>query len=146
MTRMNLSLHKDKVWISSAIACILGVVFLVAGLSKLAHFGNFLKVVSLYRLFPQSWIPVLAFFLICAEITVGILLLIPQFRTMAALFSGALLILFVSLAFYVRLNNISVSCGCFSLLRSRKVDTSLIAQDLLLLFLAMTLYRLQRKR
>jgi len=97
------------------LAYFLGLVFLVAGVSKLFTFGDFVTTVRAYGIFPQGWVPPLAAVLIGVEICVGGLFFIRGYQALAGGVAGVLLTGFIALAVYARASGIETDCGYLGL-------------------------------
>ena len=122
------------VWIAKL---VLGGVFLVAGVEKLADPATFSEQIANYQLLPQL-APYLATALPGLEVLLGALLIAspapgPWLRA-SALVTGALMVVFTAAVFSVVLRGIDVDCGCFS--ASGAVSWWTVARDVALLGMA----------
>jgi uncharacterized membrane protein len=123
----------------------LALLFLYAGLDKAFHYGGFVKALDGYVLVPRGFGPHLALPLIACELLVGLGLLVRPWRPAAAGVATLLLALFtVALAVNQRFAP-GAECGCWFTLTVARATTSHIAQDLILLGLAATLWYEEKK-
>ena len=123
------------------VSLALGAVFVYASLDKIAHPGEFARIVYRYRLAgPTASLGVVppnlvAVILPWLEVLTGLLLITGVWRREAAAVAGAMLVTFLGAVGYVMWNGIDVAhCGCFSVGgEGRGAGWWLIAGDLALL-------------
>lgn len=135
----------NKIILGLICAYALATIFFIAGLSKVILFNDFLNVVVGYKLFPTPLIPYLAITLIGIEMTIGICLVLPYFRTVGALGAVGIFVFFITLVFYAQLSGLNVECGCFAFMKKRIVGIGLLFQDAILLGLALVVYKIDNK-
>lgn len=138
-----MSLKALKSRLPSFSAYLLSIVFLAAGISKIINLKDFLILLKQYDFLSETIIPYLGILLVSLEITLGVCMLIPQLRGIAALGASGLLTVFLFLIVYVQAKELSISCGCFAFLQEREMGVGLAIQDGILLFLAALLFRNQ---
>ncbi|HZF11589.1 MAG TPA: MauE/DoxX family redox-associated membrane protein [Thermoanaerobaculia bacterium] len=123
----------------------LALLFLYAGLDKAFHYGGFVKALDGYVLVPHGAGPHLALPLLACELLVGVGLLVRPWQPAAVRVATVLLALFtVALAVNQRYAP-GAECGCWFTLTVSRATTSHIAQDLVLLALAVGLWVEERK-
>lgn len=119
--------------IAGATRLVLAAIFLVAGLSKLTHLAQFEEVLAGFQLFPLWVLPVFKVALPCAEVSIGLWLLLNRATRWAALSSAALLAAMIAVVTVTLLRHLTPDCGCFIGLGERAVSWRLVAVDALLL-------------
>src|SRR4030067_216494 len=120
---------------------ILGGVFVYASLDKIAHPGEFAKIVYYYHFLPGSAINVFAIILPWVELLAGMALILGLFVESAALIIGTILVMFIIALSSAMIRDLDISCGCFSTKpSSEKVVWDTIIRDLLLLILVVQVY------
>jgi peroxiredoxin/uncharacterized membrane protein YphA (DoxX/SURF4 family) len=112
---------------------LLAAVFVVAGASKLAHLAQFQEVLAGFRLLPGWALPAFGLALPCAELSVGVWLLLNRAARWAALCGAALLLGLITAVTVTLLRDLAPDCGCFIGIGERAVSWWLVAQDALLL-------------
>jgi uncharacterized membrane protein YphA (DoxX/SURF4 family) len=121
------------------LACrvIVGAFFIWAGALKVFHPLGFAGDIMAYGIFPRGLALIAALTLPWIEVVCGALLLISFFRRAAALVISALLAAFILLVIITMARGVDLVCGCLGAL-SGKVGWKLLAQDIVLLILALT--------
>jgi len=122
------------------LAYFLGVVFLVAGGSKVFTFASFVTAVRAYGIFPRDWVPFLAGILIAVEIALGVLFFLPRYQGLAGGISSVLLAGFIALAVYARILGLEVDCGCFRFMSNQAASVEHLVQNGVLLFFSAFLF------
>jgi uncharacterized membrane protein YphA (DoxX/SURF4 family) len=107
-----LSLSRARA-LSTAARWLIGGVYTVFGLAKLADIDTTIRSVRAYQLLPESIVPSVGTALPVVEIAVGVLLLLGLVTRPAAVVTGLL-----SLAFFIGVSlawarGLSIECGCF---------------------------------
>ncbi len=120
---------------------IVGALFVVAGVLKLADTATFATEIAHYQLYPEL-APWLAIMLPSTELVVGGALLVgpPAWRRAAALAALGLLVMFTVALVHVVRAGINVDCGCFGG-KTGPVTAWTIARDLALLGAAALVFR-----
>jgi uncharacterized membrane protein YphA (DoxX/SURF4 family) len=112
----------------------LGGIFVYASLDKIAHPGEFAKIIANYAILPDFLVTLPALVLPWVELVAGLCLVAGLWRRSAALLLSLLLLVFMAALGFNALRGISMSCGCFS---TSAADTEsayvLILRDLLIL-------------
>jgi len=117
-TRQSLCQLRVSRYVLPALAYLLGLVFLAAGVSKVFTFGSFVTAVGAYGIFPRDWIPFLAGVLIVVEIGLGVFLFLHRTQGLAGGVASAMLTFFIALGIYAKLSGLQGDCGCFEFARS----------------------------
>jgi uncharacterized membrane protein YphA (DoxX/SURF4 family) len=122
------------------IVATLSVIFIFAAVDKLLHYQGFVNALYDYVVVPFGLAPYIAPAVIGLELLVGIGLLIPAWRSYAALTAGILLIIFTLLvALNYQLGGRGI-CGCWFTITLAKGTLLHVIQNLLLAALASVLW------
>jgi len=132
--------------IELAARIVVGLVFLLYGLDKIAHPDDFARAIANYRLLPEALINLVAVTLPWVECVCGLLLLAGQWVRSAALVSAFLLGVFVVAVSITLARGLDIACGCLDADAGRKVGFKLLVEDLLLLVAAAVLVVKARDR
>jgi uncharacterized membrane protein YphA (DoxX/SURF4 family) len=100
-------------WLVLALRIVLGVIFIVAGVSKVGHADVFAAQIAGFRLLTPEVIAPIAIALPFLEILLGIYLILGLFTRAAAWVAVALLGIFDLAIASAVVRGMSVSCGCF---------------------------------
>jgi putative oxidoreductase len=117
---------------------ILGGLFIYAGILKVGDPLEFAQDVRNYRLAGQSLSFLTAVFLPWLEIVAGFFLVAGIMKRASALVVSSMLVFFILLVILTIVRGLDVDCGCFGTL-SRRADLGLIAEDLLMLSMALSI-------
>ena len=93
---------------------VLGLLFLVAGSTKVGSPQELQVAIANYRLLPASLVPLAAEFLPALEIVLGIGLLTGLYHRAAALGAGLLSLVFGCAVISALVRGLDIECGCFS--------------------------------
>ena len=119
--------------IELAARIVVGLVFLLYGLDKIAHPDDFARAIANYRLLPEALVNLVAVTLPWVELACGLLLLAGQWVRSAALVSAFLLCVFVVAVSITLARGLDINCGCLNTDAGRKVGVRLLVEDLLLI-------------
>lgn len=117
----------------------LGALFASAGFSKLLHIEKFAFDVQSYQLLPSFLVGPFTLSLATLEATLGLALLLGLFTRTAALIVSALTTIFI---FAICINLIRgniVDCGCYGILGSDRISTTVLLRNLIIFFATLTL-------
>jgi uncharacterized membrane protein YphA (DoxX/SURF4 family) len=119
--------------VSSLLALGLGAIFIAGAAPKLKARDLFVDIVQAYGLLPIPLVAVAAFMIAVMELIVGIGLIIPITRELAAPL-GLLLLALVTAAVIVNLlrGNSELSCGCGGASADQHLSWTLVGRNLLL--------------
>ncbi len=98
--------------LSLAVRCVIGAVFIYAGVIKLTDPKAFARTIASYDLAPESWLPFIAVGLPVLEVVggAGLVFNVTGGLTLVTL----LLVLFIVVLWYGILSGLDIDCGCFS--------------------------------
>ena len=105
--------HRWVRWFFIALRCLLGVVFVYAGISKLGDADSFAQSIANYRIMPDFLTIPLAVYLPYLEILAGIALISRLLFSGGILIAGALLAIFLGATGSALIRGLDISCGCF---------------------------------
>ncbi len=123
-------------YILFAFRIVVGGLFIYAGILKIADPLGFAQDIKNYRLLPQTLCLFTAFILPWLEVLTGACLITGLFKKTSALLISGMLMFFIILVAITMIRGIDVECGCFGTF-SRKADWGLIAEDLVMLVMAL---------
>jgi uncharacterized membrane protein YphA (DoxX/SURF4 family) len=132
-------------WIRLLSVAFLALLFLYAGVDKAFHYGGFVKALGNYVLVPDGAERFLALPVILSEVLVGAGLLVRSWRAPAALLAAVLLASFTVALAINQAYAPGVECGCWFTVTLGKASASHIAQNLLLLGLAVSVWLDERR-
>ena len=98
---------------SLALRLVLGVIFLLAGLPKVAHLESFANQIEAYQLVPERLVLLSAASLPLLEILTGVGLLLGLLTRSAALVAALLSALFAGVTGWALMRGLTIDCGCF---------------------------------
>src|SRR4051812_9351006 len=94
---------------------VLGVIFFLAGLTKLGMADSFATSINAYKMpLPDIMVWAMANFLPPLEVALGICLLIGAFTRVAGLISAGLMAIFLIALIQGWIRNLDIVCGCFA--------------------------------
>jgi uncharacterized membrane protein YphA (DoxX/SURF4 family) len=132
--------------IELAARVVVGLVFLLYGLDKIAHPDDFARAIANYRLLPEVLVNLVAVTLPWVECVCGLLMLAGQWVRSSALVCAFLLGVFVVAVSITLARGLDIACGCLDADAGRKVGLKLLVEDLLLLGAAAVLVLKARDR
>jgi putative oxidoreductase len=92
---------------------VVGFIFVVASIPKIADTTSFMKSIEVYGLFPYFIISITAIFLPWLELVVGVFLIFGILLRGSSLLSSVLFFTFSILITVTLLRGLSIDCGCF---------------------------------
>ena len=120
---------------------VLGVVFVVAAVDKIAVPEVFAISIEAYRLIPVSLVNIFALVVPWIELLCGVFIIAGVRQRACALILSALLALFIGAIFSAMARDLKIDCGCFGAAHASPVGWPKIAEDAGLLLLALFVYR-----
>jgi uncharacterized membrane protein YphA (DoxX/SURF4 family) len=102
-----------KQWVGLVARLIVGVIDLVAGLSKFSDPAGNVRAVRAYRILPESIVPTVGHALPTIEIVIGTLLILGLFTRPMALLSGLFFLAFIIGISSAWARGLEINCGCF---------------------------------
>ncbi|MFC1971465.1 DoxX family protein [Chloroflexota bacterium] len=122
----------------------LGIVFIVASISKLPLQSQFINEVAGYGLLPPTMARIYGLALPWVELAAGCSLILGIFTTLALVFSILMTVSFIVANIYALYQGVGESCGCFGQLIPLSHTTSLIT-DILMILTVVVLLLLHNK-
>jgi uncharacterized membrane protein YphA (DoxX/SURF4 family) len=116
---------------------VLGGLFVYAGVAKTLDPLDFAQNIRNYRLVGQELSFIAAVVLPWLEILAGLALAAGVWTRASSLLISGLLVFFIALTVVTIVRGLDVDCGCFGAL-SRKAGLGVIAEDALMLFMAIS--------
>ena len=117
------------------IACkiIIGFIFIIASVGKIADPHGFARDVYSYALLPDILVPAFAAVVPWIEFIAGILLLLDIKPQSNALIINALLVMFIGAILVDMARGVEISCGCFDFLfPEEEIGWRTVVRDLLM--------------
>jgi uncharacterized membrane protein YphA (DoxX/SURF4 family) len=102
-----------KQWIGLLARLIVGVVDLVAGLSKFSDPAGNVRAVRAYKILPESIVPIVGHALPTIEIVIGALLILGLFTRAMGILSGLFFLAFIIGISSAWARGLEINCGCF---------------------------------
>jgi putative oxidoreductase len=96
-----------------AVRLFLAGIFLYSGLVKASSSAQFAIALAPFTLIPESWLHPLSVLLPIAEMTAGLLIVIPRTKRLGAFLILGLCLVFITALSWAMANEIVVSCSCF---------------------------------
>lgn len=124
-------------WIVTLVRVGLGVLFVVAGASKIGHADLFAAQMAGFRLLPEPVIAPAALALPFLEVLLGGYLITGLFTRASAWAAVALLALFDAAIASAVVRGMTVSCGCFGPNDATVTTWAEVARDAILVLLAL---------
>jgi len=118
---------------------LVGLVFLVSAVGKIADPAGFAESVAAYRILPNFLINPFAMVLPWVEVFVGLSLINRISVSGSALLAIVLSFVFLVAVISAMARGLDIECGCFTVAKS-KVGWELIARDLILLGMSLVLF------
>jgi putative oxidoreductase len=122
---------------------LLGVVFIVAAIDKIAVPEAFAVSVEAYRIVPTAMVNVFALIVPWLELLCGIFLVAGVYVRSSALILGVLLVSFVAAIVWALAQGLKIDCGCFGAAHATPVGWMRVLEDVGLLALALHQYLLR---
>jgi len=102
-----------KQWIGLLARLVVGVIDLLAGLSKFSDPAGNVRAVRAYRILPESMVPTVGHALPTIEIVIGGLLILGLFTRPMAILSGLFFLAFIIGISSAWARGLEINCGCF---------------------------------
>lgn len=129
-------------WWLSGLRLGLGIIFIIAGVSKLSALSLFINEVAAYGFLPDALARVYGMALPWVELAAGCSLVLGVFTTLALVFSILMTASFIIASIYALYRGVSDTCGCFGQLIPLSHTASLIIAALMIVTAAgLLLYR-----
>jgi len=125
------------------LACrlVLGIVFVVAAIPKIANAESFATAIEAYELLPLAVVNVAAIVIPWIELISGLFLISGVYLRPSSLLLGSLLSVFVVAISAAVLRGLNINCGCFGGGGGATVGWNKVLEDLALLVPAWLIFR-----
>lgn len=123
----------------------LAALFLFTGVDKVFHYPSFVNALESYHLVPSGFAGILAPLVIAAEIAVGLGLLIPAWRSTAALVGAVTLGVFTLALVVDQFYAPGNVCGCWFTITLAESTSSHVGLNAVLLALSLTTWWTERE-
>ena len=120
--------------------CILGAVFIVASLEKIAVPEAFASAIELYKLLPLAVINVFALIVPWIELICGLFLVGGIFVRASSFLLSLLTLMFTGAIVLALLQHLNIDCGCFGPAHSTPVGWMKVGEDAGLFLLGIHLF------
>lgn len=108
---------------------ILGMVFVIAGMEKIAMPEAFAVSVEAYRMMPLALVNVFALIVPWVEVLSGIFLLAGSMTRASAALASAMLVMFLAAILAAMARDLEIECGCFGDINDARVGWSKILEN-----------------
>jgi putative oxidoreductase len=124
---------------------VLGSVFVIAGVEKIANPDAFAKAINNYQLLPFAALNVMALVLPWLEVLAGVFLVFGVRLRASSAVTGAMLLVFIGAIASAMSRGLGIDCGCFTQgaalgAGGEQVGWKKIAEDVALLLLAVQIF------
>ena len=123
---------------------ILGVVFIFAGIEKVANPADFSEAVANYRVIPHFLQNIVAIVIPWVEVVSGILLLYGKWAKENSTIISVLLIAFNILVLQAMLRGLDIECGCFGTIDAQIVGFRKLLENFALLAMGISIFRFSK--
>lgn len=130
---MNRFLNNEYVLLFCRI--IVGLMFIVVGVGKIAHPEDFAREIANYQILPNIFINAVAIFVPWIEFFAGTLLLFGIQMKASSLVIGAMTIVFTTAVIIAIAKGLNIECGCYSNIASQQVGFPKVLENIGLLIL-----------
>ncbi len=119
---------------------IIGLVFIVAGVEKIANPESFAVSIENYKILPVFIINIVAIPLPWIEFVAGLLLIFGVSVKENITIINLLLVIFIAIVLTALLRGLDIDCGCFGTLDGQKVGMRKVAENIILLAFGLFVY------
>ncbi len=119
---------------------VLGTVFIVASIDKIAHPDVFADAVAAYRVVPELWVNIFALSIPWLELICGIFLVGGVFIRSGSGWLSVMLVVFIAAMLSAMARHLKIDCGCFGAGRVSEVGWARIWEDAGMLVLGIHLF------
>ena len=132
--------------VDRGIVLLLAAVFLFSGADKVVHYQGFVNALRDFVVVPRGWAATLAPAVVLVELLVGAALLLRPWRRPALATAAAVLAVFTAVLLVNRMLGGRGICGCWFTLTLAKSTPLHVAQNLMLMGLALSVWWSERSR
>jgi uncharacterized membrane protein YphA (DoxX/SURF4 family) len=100
-------------WLTVVARVVVGVVWVAAGVLKLADPAQSVRAVRAYQILPEAVVPSVGYGLPALEVAVGVLILVGLALRLVAVVSALLLVAFIVGLGSAWARGLRIECGCF---------------------------------
>jgi uncharacterized membrane protein YphA (DoxX/SURF4 family) len=100
-------------WLTIVARLVVGVVWVAAGLLKLADPAQSVRAVRAYQILPEAVVPSVGYALPALEVAVGLLIIVGLGLRLVAVLSALLLVAFIVGIGSAWARGLRIECGCF---------------------------------
>jgi uncharacterized membrane protein YphA (DoxX/SURF4 family) len=127
---------RSRIYLFLCMRLVLGAVFIVASIDKIAHPAEFAEIVQNYQILPERLINIVAIVLPWLEALLGAFIVCGWWLPGATVLANLLLLVFWGALASAVARGLDIDCGCFSAKASAPPHTVwYLARDLLFLLL-----------
>jgi putative oxidoreductase len=135
--------------ISFVFRLILGTIFLIAGLAKIADPVRFLLTLRAFELLPQTADRFFAVYLPWLEFVLGLFLILGILHRTSSLLLAGVNLIFTSAILSVMIRGKVIDCGCFGLLADvlklpDSADIKAVIRDVLFIGMCLYIFRTEK--
>jgi putative oxidoreductase len=120
---------------------VLGTVFVIAAVPKIAHPDSFATSVEAYELLPLAAVNIAAIIIPWIELICGLFLIAGVYLRPSSALLGVLLGVFIIAITVAVLRGLNINCGCFGESGGATVGWNKVLEDLALLIPALLIFR-----
>lgn len=131
---------KNNPYVSLIARIVLGCVFIVVGVTKIAEPKLFANEIGNYQMLPDIIVNLPAIILPWLELVSGLMLILGVKLRESSFIAGVLLVFFTLAVAIAWARGLNINCGCFSTLKEEKVGLSKILQNSGLLILSYLIF------
>lgn len=124
---------------------VLGMVFVVAAIPKLANPGSFATAIEAYELVPYAAVNIIAITIPWVELICGIFLIGGVYLRPGACLLGILLSVFIVAITAAVFRGLNINCGCFGEAGGETVGWNKVIEDIALLIPALIVFTRGRR-
>lgn len=129
-------MDKNIKYIHSSVRVILGIIFLLSAIGKIADFSSFALFIGKLLPITDVFSILISSVIIGTELLIGSFLFLKLHEKEASIIAGVIIVLlFIPFTIYTIINDINLSCGCFGVIESLNSDNNYInlSKNILLL-------------
>jgi uncharacterized membrane protein YphA (DoxX/SURF4 family) len=116
---------------------IVGMMFIIVGVAKIANAAEFAEEIRNYQIMPEFILNLAAISVAWIELISGIFLLFGVKTKANSLIILAMLFVFTTAVFIAMMKGLNINCGCYSQIASQKVGLPKILENLGLILLTL---------
>lgn len=126
----------NKYYIIMFFKIIIGIIFIFSGLTKLIDTNRFSEALINFKLLNENLIDIVKYIIPVVEIMLGTIIIFNFNSGLPALISSLLLSFFTALIVAKLFEGEEISCGCFGVFSSPKLDILAVVRNILLILIS----------